>query len=599
MNKGQETDLIHNADTLPMPPLEQTALTGMLLKERYQIEGELGRGGIGVTYLARDQKLRNRLVVVKVLHERLKGSKYYAYFKGKFEDEITALTLIKHPNVVDVLEAGDMPNGEPFFVMQHVEGTSLQSIIDNTDKGQLGFARVANIVRQLGQALSAVHDKRVVHRDVKPANVMVQTTSDGEEIVKLIDFGLATVEDPQGAKPPSTKVAGSLPYMAPEQLKGQPNVSSDIWSLGVIAYQMLTGSLPFPAETVLQLYEAQMEGPKSPREKRPDLPPAAEPAVMKALEFAAENRHARAKDFGEALAQALTSLPPDPEPEPPRPDWRVVAAIVLVTAMTLASVYYFASSRKSESTTSSITPSPSATPVGSGLDDMVLIPGGEFTMGRSDGQPDEREEHKVVVEDFYLDKYEVTNAQYKKFVDAESYPAPEHWAKGMTPELPVTHVTWKDATAYAKWAGKRLPSEAEWEYAASNGGQGMRYVWGNEWIGMNANVGVGWQEPAPIKSKTFENDVNVWRVFGLTGNVSEWVNDQYLNYQTKTPFDSKCPDCRVIRGGNYSVTSAKSTATYRFAHKPELPPPGLKRGEYKTEVFRFVGFRCAKSKGRP
>jgi serine/threonine protein kinase len=302
-------------DTQPVSPfgtspdlasqLKQTNYDGTLLKDRYLIEGELGRGGIGVVYLARDTQLLRRRVVIKVLLQDSENSAHTTWFKKKFEQEIEALARLDHPGIVGVLDAGAMPDGKLFFVMQFVEGATLRSLMQGD---LMSYARVAAIMRQIGSALGAAHDKGIVHRDLKPENVMVQTLSGGEELVKLIDFGIASVKDSQFATAAErTKVAGALPYMAPEQLRGQPEVACDIWAMGVIAYELITGRLPFVADTMVHLYEEQRKGLElKPSKFRGDLPAAAEQAILKALSFNPNERHARAKDFGEELFHALS-----------------------------------------------------------------------------------------------------------------------------------------------------------------------------------------------------------------------------------------------------------------------------------------------------
>lgn len=304
---GRETQAVTPFGTSPIPAppsLKQTSYDGVLLKDRYMIEGELGRGGIGVVYLARDTQLMNRRVVVKVLLEDSGNSLNNPWFKKKFEQEIEALIRLDHPGIVGVLDVGTMPDGKEFFVMQYVEGSPLRKMV----KGQMNFAQVARIVRQVGQALTSAHDKGIVHRDLKPENIMVHQVSDDEELVKLIDFGIASVKDSQVAtSAEKTKVAGALPYMAPEQLRGQPDASSDIWALGAMAYEMLTGRLPFYAETLVQLYELQKHGlPVNPSNLRHDLPPAAEAALIKSMAFDPAQRFRRAKELGEELARALS-----------------------------------------------------------------------------------------------------------------------------------------------------------------------------------------------------------------------------------------------------------------------------------------------------
>jgi serine/threonine protein kinase len=210
---------------------------------------------------------------------------------------------------VGVLDAGTMPDGKPFFVMQFVEGYTLRSVMT----GKMDFKRVGLLFRQIGYALTAAHDKGVVHRDLKPENVMLQIGSEGEEIVKLIDFGIATVLDSQTASNDTdgrTKVAGALPYMAPEQLRGQPEAASDLWSLGVMAYEAVTGQMPYQADTLVSLHEQQRAGLQTqPHRLRPDLPLAAQAAILRALSFDPKTRQARAREFGEELAVALQAPP--------------------------------------------------------------------------------------------------------------------------------------------------------------------------------------------------------------------------------------------------------------------------------------------------
>jgi serine/threonine protein kinase len=314
--QAEETKPIETFGTAPSvnPAVKQTSYSGTLLKDRYLIEGELGRGGIGVVYLARDTQLLQRRVVIKVLLESSENSLHTPWFRKKFDQEIEALVRIDHPGVVGVLDAGIMPDGKPFFVMQFVEGTNLRNVMEREMKaGKLDLGRVAHIVRQIGVALTAAHDKGIIHRDLKPENVMVQHSSEGEEVIKLIDFGIATVKDSQANQNDTgkTKVAGALPYMAPEQLRGEPQAASDTWSLGVMAYELLTGLLPFNAETLVHLHDLQRQGANPlPSQLRPDLPPAAEQVLLRALAFAPEARYMRARDFGDAFAETLLNVVP-------------------------------------------------------------------------------------------------------------------------------------------------------------------------------------------------------------------------------------------------------------------------------------------------
>src|SRR5215813_9263032 len=274
-------------------PFKVGPYLGQLLKDRYLIEKELGRGGIGVVYLAHDKQLHSRPVVVKVLLDKAAQNDWV---RKKFLQEVEALARIDHPGVVGLLDADEMPDGKLFLVMQFVVGNNLRSVIR---VGRMDIDRTARIMRQTSQAITAAHDKGIYHRDLKPENIMLQNLSDGEEQVKIIDFGIATVKDSQvAASNESRTVAGTIAYMAPEQFAGQASAASDIYALGVIAYEMLTGQRPFNPTSPYQLIELQREGVKvKPTDLRPSLSEAAQQVILKALSYDPPDRHSRARDF--------------------------------------------------------------------------------------------------------------------------------------------------------------------------------------------------------------------------------------------------------------------------------------------------------------
>jgi serine/threonine-protein kinase len=305
-------------DSLPGATTLIDLPAGMVLNGRYLIERELGRGGIGTVYLARDQQLLSKPVVIKVL---LQASLQNEWVVNKFRQEMEALTRVEHPGIVSVLDAGETPDGKPYLVMQYVPGVNLRSLIRTEG---MDLAQTARLMRQIGSALSAAHDKGVLHRDLKPENIMLHTTSDGEEQVKLIDFGIAKIKDSVVA--PSTATAltvGTIAYMAPEQLKAEPvSAASDVYALGVIAYEMVAGRRPFNPDSMFELLEMQRDGVKiKPKDLRPRLPETAQEIILKALSFNPAERYQRARDFGVALASALdTEANPINPPEEVRRD---------------------------------------------------------------------------------------------------------------------------------------------------------------------------------------------------------------------------------------------------------------------------------------
>jgi hypothetical protein len=279
-------------------------MTEMNSTDRYRIVRELGRGGIGIVYLAHDLQLHSRPVVIKVLQQAVEESANSAWFRKKFQQEIEALARINHPGIIGVLDSGKLDDGKPFFVMPFVEGISLRSAMIQR---QFTLPRLAEIVRQISNALSAAHDKGVWHRDLKPENIMLERFSEDEELVRIIDFGIASVKASQVSPLKSgTHVVGTPGYMAPEQLRGNPTAASDIYALGIITWELLTGTLPFNETSLVELYEAQKSGVSMrPTQLRTDLPESVNQVLMKVLAFAEEDRFSQAREFGEAMAQAL------------------------------------------------------------------------------------------------------------------------------------------------------------------------------------------------------------------------------------------------------------------------------------------------------
>ena len=224
---------------------------------------------------------------------------------------------------------------------------------------------------------------------------------------------------------------------------------------------------------------------------------------------------------------------------------------------------------------------------------MVYVPGGAFTMGtderdsNSEGHgirtfDDARPRHQATVDAFFLDKTEVTNAQYKAFCDAVKYPVPPHWTNGTFPNgqenFPVTRVSWWEANAYAKWAGKRLPTEKEWERAA-RGTDGRAYPWGEAWD-KNRAISDG-ETPQPVGSKP--EGASPVGALDMSGNVWEWTANWYEAYQdAPVTFPEYGTQMKVIRGGSFISNDRVARTYYRSVNRPNA------RSEY-------IGFRCAKS----
>jgi tRNA A-37 threonylcarbamoyl transferase component Bud32 len=331
------------AETLVVTEVSPRApadLVGTKVASRYEVMDKLGEGGFGEVYKALDAHIMSRPVVIKVLKDAAlseEGEKR-DWLLTKFRQEIEALSRIQDSGIVGIFDADTLPDGRPYLVMEFVKGSNLRDFIRKANKERgpergLRLRDVAEIVRQVARTLTAAHDEDVVHRDLKPENVMVHRGAGGDLHVKVIDFGIAKVRNSLVASSTATGrfTAGTWLYMSPEQLnRKRVNAACDIYALGVIAYELVTGRPPFATTDPGLLRELQEAGVKvKPRDLNPELPEAAQESILKALSYFPAERHDKARDFGDELALALAegeklirpvrTAPPDPEGPTLRP----------------------------------------------------------------------------------------------------------------------------------------------------------------------------------------------------------------------------------------------------------------------------------------
>jgi serine/threonine-protein kinase len=275
------------------------------LGDAYSIEGEIGRGGMGVVYRARDERLK-RLVAIKVLPPELA---YRADIRARFMREAETAARISHPNVVPIHSVGEADD-LVYFVMGYVDGESLAVRLKR--RGRLSIEESRRICRETADALSAAHQQGVIHRDVKPDNILLEGTRGR---VMVTDFGIAKALSAGGGTLTEAGIAiGTPAFMSPEQAAGEREIDgrSDIYSLGVVTYQMVTGELPFQAPTVPGLLMKQIsEEPTPVDEKRPDVPRELGQTVMRCLEKDPERRWPTADALRRAL-ETSTFTPPPP-----------------------------------------------------------------------------------------------------------------------------------------------------------------------------------------------------------------------------------------------------------------------------------------------
>ncbi|GAB4423302.1 MAG: serine/threonine-protein kinase [Chloroflexi bacterium OHK40] len=276
---------------------------------RFEILSELGRGGMAVVYKARQTDL-DRIVALKILPPSLTHDAGYV---ARFRQEARSAARLEHPHIMPIYEVGEA-NGLHYIAMKYIQGRTLKDLVH--EEGALSVQRAATILAQVGDALDYAHRQGVIHRDIKPSNMMI--TDEGW--VYLTDFGLArgTSGSTAGLTMAGT-VMGTPEYMSPEQAQGLPNVGppTDIYALGVVLYELLTGTFPFQADTPMGMLAARLlQAPTPPRDVRGDLPPAVEDVVMRALARKPEARFASAAQMMAAL-RAATGIAGQPEPQRP------------------------------------------------------------------------------------------------------------------------------------------------------------------------------------------------------------------------------------------------------------------------------------------
>jgi serine/threonine protein kinase/formylglycine-generating enzyme required for sulfatase activity len=612
---------------------------------RYEILEKLGEGGMGVLYRARDTRLA-RTVALKLLRSDTLDDPER---RARFVREARAASALNHPNIVTVYDIDEAPDGSDCISMEYVEGRSFDRVLA---EGPLPVDEALRYAVDIARALAAAHAAGIVHRDVKPANVMLTTTGQ----VKVLDFGLAKLTPLAGAAGALTAatmtrdlatragiVLGTPAYMSPEQARGEPvDARSDVFSFGAMLYEMLAGRRPFQGESVAALLSSILRDDPPPVEGlRPGIPSDVAAVVVRCLARERDARYASAGEMLEALDSCQSRLSAPKAKSGARP-WQIVAVVTVLAVLgallgrqalrssrertarreTLPEIERLVQADKpyaafslarqaepllrgdpafdrlwrdmclfadvrtnppgaevavkeyldpaSEWQELGVSPLsavrlpfaylrwrltkpgfetleggflPTATPefvlppAGSTPAGMVRVPGGRFAY---------RNTRSVALDDFWLDRYEVTNRQYKAFVDQGGYreprfwrqpftkdgrslsrdealalfrdgtgrPGPAGWELGSFPEgqedLPVAGVSWYEAAAYAEFAGKSLPTFFHWFRAAELGIVSDILLLSN----------FGGEGPAPVGR---HQGIGPFGAYDQAGNVREWA----------------------------------------------------------------------------
>ena len=299
-------------------PLRSTTagnLIGSIIAERYHISKKLGEGGMGAVYLGEHVKM-GRKSAIKVMSQSM-AHDHDAI--ARFNREAANAARINHPNVCAIYDFGETPDGTIYLAMEFIEGETLTDLIHR--EGQLPPQRAADILRQTGDALEAAHDLGIVHRDLKPDNIMIAKGRGGTDVVKVVDFGIAkAMGGEEGQNVTKTGlVVGTPEYMSPEQLSGDVlDGRSDIYSVALVFYRMLTGLLPFQADSAQEtMIKRLTDDPLPLNQARPDMtfPAALQQVMNKALQRMPRDRYGSAAAFAEDALRAVEEMPSTPAPD--------------------------------------------------------------------------------------------------------------------------------------------------------------------------------------------------------------------------------------------------------------------------------------------
>ncbi len=569
--------------------IKENLKLGILLDRRYEILSLIKSGGMGSVYKARDVRLK-RDCAVKEMFGAYEKPEDRAYALKRFQEEAFILANLSHinlPVVIDYFAEHD----RYYLVMEFIYGSDLEEILKREGYPGLPERRVVKYAIEVLDVLDYLHNQNppIIYRDIKPSNIMICSSDDRTVI---IDFGIARTMQVE-SKTQKTSI-GTPSYTAPEQLVGKSGPRSDIYSLGVTMYHLLTGLLPDPYDfapisSIITNCSEELEK-----------------IVIKAMEKKPSNRFSTAREMREALQNYKYNPAPVTSDEPQEGEkCNRCKKLFHPSDMTVKDnvKYCIDCISHLDGTPSVPTVMMKDMPVQSIIhpkdnSEMIFIPKGTFNMG-SNANIDEKPVHEVFLDDYYIDKYPVTYGQYKRFVEETGYSGEGNWMKYYSPDkanYPVVEVSWNDARAYAKWAGKSLPTEAEWEKAA-RGTEQREYPWGDKWdpnkcnnkkmnrpdlvnrmIIMMANRGT-------VPAGSFPDGRSPYGVMDMAGNVNEWCSDWYDNKYYKVsarenPGGPASGSWKVIRGGAWCDADQnmfRSSARY---------------GDHPSITKGIIGFRC-------
>lgn len=555
----------------------------ILCSGKYTIEKKIGEGGFGITYKAVQSGL-NRVVCIKEYFPAGKCARatyaqtifvqgaseaLFEKYRLAFVKEAKMLATLHHPNIVEVLDVFD-ENNTSYMVMSFIEGKSLQSIVNS--RGRLPYPEVVNYIAQVTNAVGYVHERHILHRDIKPDNIMI--TSDYKAI--LIDFGSAREFEQDKTQVHTSMLTHGYAPTEQYTANSRKGAYTDIYAIGATMYFVLTGQVPL--EAAARLTE-QMAAPK---DLAPDIPDEANRTILKAMQIKAENRHQTVAEFMDDLRNIRPSVLVDETiggTASYKKLWPILAVSGCVIAILIG--YLIFRPNKVVEVDKGRIEYVTHDFIGENAYPMIKVPGGTFVMGSNDIEEDDCIPHSVTLSDFYIGQFEVSQRLWIEIMG--NNPSSYQPGEG-SDSLPVENVSHEQIQMFisrlnAK-TGQRfsLPTEAQWEYAARGGLKGKNTLYsGSEYPNT-----IWYDKETPFNIK-FDSSINELGIYQMSGNVAEWCVDYYnadfydLSNNSRNPVNLKTEKYHVIRGGSFNDNDTKYISVYyRDADNVARPHVGFR-----------------------
>lgn len=539
---------------------------------KYTIEAKIGEGGFGITYKAIQNGL-NRVVCIKEYFPAGKctratkkntvfvqgtSEQVFEKYRQAFVREAKMLATLHHPNIVEVLDVFD-ENNTSYMVMSFVKGKSLQQIVET--RGKLPYPETVNYIAQITNAVGYIHDHHILHRDIKPDNIMI--TADFKAI--LIDFGSAREFEQDKTQVHTSMLTHG--YAPTEQYTANSRKGSytDIYAIGATFYFVLTGKVPM--ESAARLTE-QMPSPK---DLVPEIPEEANRTILKAMQLKAENRHQTVHEFMDDIRNVKPSVLVDetiggsPQQPTSKRTWYIISALGCFVALLIG---YFLWGRNGSEPVEENKPQEIKTYSFISIYDypMVKVDGGTFIMGSDQTDEDDCLPHTVTLSDFYIGQFEVSQGFWTKIMNDNPS---EYQDVDDINNFPVENVSFEEVQVFINKLNNKtgksfsLPTEAQWEFAARGGDQSK----GTNFAGSQYPNNIWFDKNNPVMLK-FPPSVNELGIYQMSGNVAEWCLDYYnrmfysQSNKSKNPLNTKANNSRVVRGGSFDDTDPEYVTVY-------------------------------------